>query len=194
LILVSSAGLMIRSFRHLVDTGIGFKTDRLTTVDIDLPETRYPTGESRSRFFRELLNRARSAPGVAGASIVDNLPLHRVSITNFYIAGRPEPDKDSLPTADFAQASPDYLSMIGMRLLAGRLFTENDLSFNEKDKDGVAIVNQAWTRKFLDGERPLGKRILSSDKKAPSKSSESSQITVRWVRRTVLGHKSFLLI
>jgi putative ABC transport system permease protein len=165
LILVSGAGLMIRSFRELVDTGIGFKTDRLTTVDIDLPETRYPDGASRSRFFRELLHRARSASGVAAASVVDNLPLHRVSATNFYIAGHPEPDKDSLPIADFAQASPDYLSMIGMRLLAGRFFTENDLSFNEKEKDGVAIVNQAWVRKFLDGGQALGKRILSSDKK-----------------------------
>jgi putative ABC transport system permease protein len=165
LMLVSAAGLMIRSFRQVVDTGIGFRTDRLTTVDIDLPEKRYPNGESQSRFFRELLDRVRATPGVAAASVVDNLPLHRVSAANFYIAGKPEPDKNSPPVSDFAQASADYLQIIGMPLLAGRFFTEADLAANERDKGGVAIVNQSWVRTFLPGEQPLGQRILSSDKK-----------------------------
>ena len=165
LVLVSGAGLMIRSFRQMVDTGIGFKTDRLIAVDIDLPERTYPTGESRSRFFRELMMRTRGVPGVAGVSVVDNLPLHRISVVNFTIAGRPEPPKDSLPMTDYAQSSPDYLGMIGMRLLAGRFFTEGDLALNEKDGDGVVIVNEAWVRKFMNGEEPLGKRILNSGKK-----------------------------
>ncbi len=165
LVLVSGAGLMIRSFRAMVDTGIGFNTERLIAVDIDLPERSYPSGESRSRFFRELMMHARAVPGVAGVSVVDNLPLHRVSFVNFYIAGRPEPPKTSLPMADYAQSSPDYLGLIGMKLLAGRFFTENDLALNEKDRDGVVIVNEAWVRKFMNGEAPLGKRILNSGKK-----------------------------
>lgn len=165
LVLLCGAGLMIRSFHKLIDTGIGFKTEQLIGVDIDLPETRYPNNESRSRFFRDLMARTRAVPGVAAVSVVDNLPLHSVAFTNFYIAGRPEPTKDNLPMADFAAGSPDYLSMIGMKLIAGRLFTENDLALNEKDKDGVVIVNDAWVRKFMNGEQPLGKRILNSDKK-----------------------------
>jgi putative ABC transport system permease protein len=67
--------------------------------------------------------------------------------------------------ADYAQASPDYLRMIGMRLLAGRFFTANDLALNEKDGDGVVIVNEAWVKKFMDGEEPLGRRILNAGKK-----------------------------
>jgi putative ABC transport system permease protein len=165
LVLISGAGLMIRSFRAMVETGIGFKTDRLIAVDVDLPETRYPAGESRSRFFRELMAQARAVPGVSGVSVIDNLPLHRLSIINFYIAGRPEPPKSSLPMADYAQASPGYLAMIGMKLLAGRYFTESDLALNEKDGNGVVIVNQAWVRKFMNGEAPLGQRIINSAKK-----------------------------
>jgi putative ABC transport system permease protein len=170
LVLISGAGLMIRSFREMVNTGIGFKTDRLIAVDIDLPEKSYPTAESRSRFFRELMTRAAATPGVAGASVVDNLPLHRVSLITFQIAGRPEPPPESRPLADTAQASPDYLGMIGMKLLAGRYFTESDLALNEKDGDGVAIVNQAWVRTFMNGEDPLGKRV------GPSGSKISHQI------------------
>ena len=165
LVLVSGAGLMIRSFRQMVDTGIGFNTNRLIAVDIDLPERTYPVGESKSRFYRELMMRTRAVPGVAGVSVVDNLPLHRVSVVNFFIAGRPEPPKDSLPMTDYAQSSPDYLGMIGMRLLAGRFFTEGDLALNEKDGDGVVIVNETWVRKFMNGEEPLGKRILNSGKR-----------------------------
>jgi hypothetical protein len=58
LMLLSGAGLMIRSFHRLVSVGIGFETNRLITVDIDLAEKRYPDGASRSRFFRTLLDRA----------------------------------------------------------------------------------------------------------------------------------------
>ena len=164
-VLVSGAGLMIRSLREMMNTGIGFKTDRLIAADIDLPEKTYPTGESRSRFFRELMRHARGVPGVDAVSVVDNLPLHRISINSFYIAGRPDPPKASMPMTDYAQSSPEYLSMIGMRLLAGRYFTENDIALNEKDKDGVVIVNQEWVRKFMNGEEPLGKRILNQSKK-----------------------------
>jgi putative ABC transport system permease protein len=165
LVLISGAGLMIQSFRQMVDTGIGFKTDHLIAVDIDLPEKGYPTGESRARFFRELVMRARATAGIAAASVVDNLPLHRISLMKFYIAGRPEPPKELLPLADTALSSPDYLSMIGTRLLAGRFFTENDLALNEKDGDGVAIVNQAFVDKFLNREEPLGKRIVNAGNK-----------------------------
>jgi hypothetical protein len=56
-----------------------------------------------------LLERTRATPGVVSASVVDNLPLHRISIANFYIAGRPG-GEDGLPMADFAQVSPEYFS------------------------------------------------------------------------------------
>jgi putative ABC transport system permease protein len=164
LVLVAGAGLMIRSLHEILSTGIGFETAHLTAAEIDLPEKRYPDGGSQSRFFRNLMDRARSIPGVTGVSVVDHLPLHSISVSNFYIAGRPEPKLDALPIADFAHVSPQYFSTLGLRLEAGRFFTDADLAFNEKDKDGVGIVNQTFAKHFFNGEDPLGKRLLSPDK------------------------------
>jgi putative ABC transport system permease protein len=165
LVLVVGSGLMIRSFHELVSTGIGFETAHLTAADIDLPQKRYADGASQSRFFRNVMDRAKSIPGVTGVSVIDHLPLHSISLSNFYIAGRPEPPIDSLPIADFAFVSPQYFSTIRLRLVAGRFFTDGDLAFNEKDKDGVAIVNQGFAQHFFNGEDPIGKRLLSQNKK-----------------------------
>ena len=164
LMLLAGAGLMARSFRELITTGIGFQTAHLNTVDIALPEKRYADDAARSRFFRALLDRARAVPGITAAAVIDNLPLHQIADSNFYVAGRPEPSLQSLPIADTAHSSPGYFGVIGLRLLAGRFFTDADLAFTEKDKDAVIIVNQAFARQFFPGEEPLGKRLLSSDK------------------------------
>jgi predicted permease len=168
LVLVTGAGLMIRSFREILSTGVGFETAHLTGADIDLPEKRYPDGASQSRLFRSLMDRTRSVPGVTGVSVTDNLPLHSVSIRNFSIVGRPEPPIDSLPISDIANVSPQYLSMLELRLEAGRFFTDADLAFTEKEKDVVAIVNHAFAQHFFPGENPVGRRLLSGDKKTTS--------------------------
>lgn len=168
LILLTGAGLMIRSFRELTATGVGFQTAHLSTVDIALPEKRYTTDAARSQFFRALLDRVRTIPEVTGAAAIDNLPLHQVSDSNFYIAGRPEPPLNSLPIADVAHASPSYFGVIGLRLLAGRFFSDADLALTEKGQDAVVVVNQAFTRQFFPGENPLGRRLLSPDRKHAS--------------------------
>ncbi|HWY49436.1 MAG TPA: ABC transporter permease [Bryobacteraceae bacterium] len=168
LMLLSGAGLMARSFREMIATGIGFQTAHLHTVDIALPEKRYADDAARSRFFRTVVDRARTVPGVTAAAVIDNLPLHQIADSNFYIAGRPEPPLQSLPIADTAHSSPEYFGVIGLRRFAGRFFTDADLAFTEKDKDAVVIINQAFARQFFPGEEPLGKRLLSPDKKHAS--------------------------
>jgi hypothetical protein len=84
---------------------------------------------------------------------------------NFYIAGRPDPPVSALPIADTTHTSPHYLTMIGLRLEAGRMFTDEDLVVSEKDHDGPAMVNREFARKFFPGEDPVGRRLLSPDKK-----------------------------
>jgi putative ABC transport system permease protein len=164
-VLLSGAGLMIRSFRELVATGVGFRTSHLMTVDVELPETRYPDAARRSRFYVQLLERVRALGGIRTAAVVDNLPLHSVSFSNFYIAGRPEPPITALPMADYASVSPDYFGAIGLPLLSGRFFTESDLAPTGKQQTGVAIVNREFVHKFFDQENPLGQRLLGQDRK-----------------------------
>ncbi|HJT90209.1 MAG TPA: FtsX-like permease family protein, partial [Bryobacteraceae bacterium] len=115
------------------------------------------------RFFTSLMDRARAIPSVSAAAVVDCAPLHSLSFSNFYIAGRPEPPISSLPIADQAHASAGYFQTIGLRLLAGRYFTDADMLENERD--GVVIVNQAFLRQFFPGENPLGHRLMRGDKK-----------------------------
>ena len=129
---------------------------------------RYPGGESQSRFFRTLLDRVRALPGVTAATAVDNLPLHHIKLTGFSIAGHSEPPGEALPLADVAHVDPQFFSVLGLRLVSGRFFSDPDLAQSEKDQDNVVIVNEAFVRKFLTGENPVGKRLLDSGKKHAS--------------------------
>ncbi len=159
LMLVVGAGLMIRSFQALLSVGLGFQTDRLTIADVELPADRYKDPASEARFFHELLDAASAAPGIRSAAVVDNMPLHRVSMANFNIAGRPEPAVSELPISDMAKASPGYFQLIGLRLEAGRWFTDADLG------KPVALVNRAFVKQFFPGGNPVGQHLLNSDKK-----------------------------
>ncbi|HEY1220113.1 MAG: ABC transporter permease [Bryobacteraceae bacterium] len=165
LVLVVGAGLMIRSFRELLAVGIGFDTTRITYADIDLPAQRYPGGDAQVQFFRTLLDRVQAMPGVAATAVVDNAPLHRVSMANFSIVGRPEPPLSALPMADVAQSSPGYLRAVGLRLEAGRWFTDADLPLSGNRQNGVVIVDRAFARQFFPGEDPLAHR-LAQDKQS----------------------------
>jgi putative ABC transport system permease protein len=168
LILVSGAGLMLRSFYELASEGVGFNTGHLVTIDISLPRLRYTSDESKSRFFRTLLDRVRALPGVAMATAVDDLPLHQIKLTNFSVAGRPEPSIDALPLADVAHVDPQFLRVLGLRLVSGRFFTDADLLQGEKDQDSAVIVNEEFVRKFFPGENPVGRRLLDGSKKHAS--------------------------
>jgi predicted permease len=168
LVLVTGAGLMIRSFQELLAVGVGFRTERVTIADVDLPAQRYPNDAARSRFFHELLRRVAAAPGIDGAGIVDNPPLHKIAMSNFYVEERPDPPLADLPIADKCRLTPGYLGLIGLRLESGRWFTESDLALTEKGPNAVAIVNRALARQFFPNENPIGRRLLSPDRKQAS--------------------------
>jgi len=161
LMLVSGAGLMLRSFYQLVSVGVGFDTEHLLTLEVDLPQQRYPNGEVQSRFFHNLLDRTRALPGVAMATVVDNLPLHQIRLTSFKFVGRPAPPVDALPLADVAYLDPQFFRVLGLRLIAGRFLTDADMAQTEKEQDSVAVVNETFVRKFSPNENPVGKQLLS---------------------------------
>jgi predicted permease len=172
LMLVSGAGLMLRSFYQLVQEGVGFDTEHLLTLEVDLPQQRYPNGEVQSRFFHNLLDRTRARPGVVMATVVDNLPLHQIRLTSFRFVGRPEPSVETLPLADIAYMDPQFFRVLGLRLIAGRFLTDADMAQTEKEQDGVAIVNETFVRKFFPNENPLGKQLLSGSKRTRQYTTE----------------------
>ena len=145
---------------------MGFDTAHLLTLELTLPEQRYASDESRSRFFRALLERVRALPGVTAASAVDDLPLHRIRLAAFSIAGHPEPPSGALPLADIAHVDPQFFSVLGLRLVAGRLLTDADLAQTEKGQNGAVIVNEDFVRKFIGNENPVGQRLLDCEQEA----------------------------
>jgi predicted permease len=169
LMLVTGAGLLIRSVANLFETGVGFDTSNLAFVDVDLPDTRYKDEASRRRFLADLQRQVRTIPGVRAAGVSNTLPLHRVSWRTFSIAGRPKPARGTNPLVDWASVSPEYVSVIGLPLLAGRRLTAADAAHNAGKGDGVSLVNQAFAEQFLRGENPLNHRIVFDDDRFPSK-------------------------
>ena len=164
LMLLTGAGLMIRSLERIAAVGIGFDTTHLTALDINLPQKRYPDAAARARLVRQLIARTQVLPGAAGAAVTSALPLHTVGVQNFHIPGRVEVTRQDSPISDVAQVSPGFLPLIGVRLETGRWLGETDIN-SDGSRKAVALVNRAFAQKFFPGENALGRRLLTGDEK-----------------------------
>jgi putative ABC transport system permease protein len=164
-ILLVGAGLLIQSLWRLRQVTPGFNPQNLLTFVVGIPDVKYPT-EKQVRFYRDLVGRLQSLPGVVSASAVTPLPLNgeRYGIS-FETEGRPVAKGDE-PSADFFTINAGYFKTMGIPLLRGRDFTERD----DATTPGVIIVNEAFARKFFPNEDPIGKRIkpgISTDDSDP---------------------------
>jgi putative ABC transport system permease protein len=155
LVLLSGAGLLIASFLYLVRRDPGFRPDHVLTFNLSVPD-----GYNVSRqiaFSDRLLERLRSLPGVQSAAFGFPLPLagDQMSVS-FDIKERPAAPPDR-PRADIAIITPGYFHTMGIGLLKGRDFTEQD----DAKAPPVLVVNKAFADKFFPGENIIGKRIES---------------------------------
>ncbi len=161
LLLVTGAGLTIRSFANVIRTGIGIDPERFLSADIQLPEDRYQDPASRVRFFDQWMEQVRAIPGVEAVTVADALPLHTVNASSFEIEGRPRPDPKSFITSDHANVSPEYFRVLRLPLLTGRDFEAADVDREPKERNGVVIVNQAFARQFFPNESPVGQHLVA---------------------------------
>lgn len=159
--LVVGAGLLLRSFSNILRTGIGFDIENLASVDIDLPESRYPDAADRARFLDRVVAQAKAIPGVTSASMADTLPLHVGMMLTFYRADRPKPAQGIGSTTTFhSNVGPGYLDTMGLRLLSGRALNAADIAQNAGKGEGVILINQAFADAYFPGEDPLRHRIM----------------------------------
>ena len=155
LVLAAASGLLIRSFRELLHVDKGFSSDRILTFEVAIPHTRYPEAAKQFLFFQQVLERLKNLPGVESVGMVNQLPLSGSNVNgNIDIEGRTFP-RDSRPVVDKCIASADYFSTLRIPLVRGRFFREQDTV----DAPHVAIINQAFARRYFPNEDPIGKRI-----------------------------------
>jgi putative ABC transport system permease protein len=153
LVLLVGAGLMLRSFYRVLHADAGFRTEGVVIASLSMPLTGYSEPAQRTALFERVLAELKSQPGVKGAAAT--LPLLGGWQSSFSVEGKPEPPPGQRPSADIARVSTDYFSVMGIRVLEGRVF-------EERDRDGapaVCIVDERFARTHWPGESPLGKRL-----------------------------------
>ena len=148
LILLVGAGLLLRSFSTLMGVDLGFRTDHVVAMNINLPKLRYATAAARWEFFRKLEERVRTLPGVQSAAYANRMPMRGGWSSGIAIDG----DTSHRASPDFQAVSPGYFETLGIPLLRGRSLTEQD----DAGSPPVAVVNQAFARLLLQDRDPLG--------------------------------------
>jgi len=155
LVLLVGAGLLIRSLWRVMQINPGFDPEGALTMQVSLPESEYGGSSRKIAFYRQLLERLKSVPGVEAVGMINNLPMGGVDINGqFGVAGRPQ---DQYGYAGYRVVSPDYFRTMNIPLRKGRYFTDQDSESSEP----VAIVSQRVADTFFRSENPLGQRVLS---------------------------------
>lgn len=156
-VLLASAGLLIKSFVRLQQVDRGFDTDNILTMVVRLPDAGYKEDPQVVNFFVQALERIRSLPAVRSAGVINFLPLYGGlgSSTGFKIEGRPEPPPGQGPGTDVRVVDAGYFETMGIPLLRGRNFSNLEL----REPRRVILINEALARKHFGNEEPIGKRL-----------------------------------
>ena len=155
--LLVACGLLIQSFGNTRSVDPGFRLENLLITSLDLPKSRYPEEEHWKVFQRGMLARLSQLPSVESAASVNNAPFGFGGWErNFTIEGQPLAHEAEVPRGNWVQSSPGYFRTLGIRLLQGRVFSE------EHSESGapVVVINQTLARRYFAGESPLGQRLV----------------------------------
>jgi predicted permease len=166
LVLLVAAGLLLRSFSDLFKVQLGFNPSRVMAIETWLPFPNnpktdiYSTATQESLLLREVLRRNRTLPGVEETAVGDRaaLPLGhgKDDLNMFPLIREGQADQSSQsPLIDTSIVSPEYFHLLGMTLLGGRLFVDQDL----EDTPSIAVINQAAARTYWPNQDPVGKRV-----------------------------------
>ncbi len=156
LVLLVGAGLLLRSFVRLLDRSPGFDASRTITMRISLPQARYGGDGQRAQFLDRFFQQVDALPGVQASGAISFLPLTGLgAATSMQIVGQPVPPQGQEPVTDVRVITHGYLKTMGVPLLKGRLFNEQDAS----DAKGRVVINETMALKHWPGEDPIGKRV-----------------------------------
>jgi putative ABC transport system permease protein len=151
LVLTVGAGLFLKSFTKIMGMNLGLQTDRVIAMNINLPQKRYTTADQRFAFYEELENRVRELPGAQSVGFANRLPMRGGWSTGIQM----DNVSPNLPAPDSQAVNPGYFETLGIPLVRGRLLTPVD----RKGQPYVAVVNLAFSRLYLNGADPMGRRF-----------------------------------
>ena len=155
MILLTGAALMLQSFLRLQAVNPGFDVNRVITMELNLPESRYTNQQHRAAFFQQLTERFRSLPGVQFAAATAQLPLSSdVGNTTIEVVGRPLPP-GQWDVTDFISVTPEYLSVMRIALRAGRFIEKHDT----EESLPVCVINQTTANRYFGKDDPIGKKL-----------------------------------
>jgi len=152
LMLLSGAGVLVRSFVHLVRSDPGFEQDRLLIVDLQLPERRYATSAEIVTFARLALDRLRALPGVTDAAAGTGMPLNGYAVGPVHPAGATE--EGNRPVAWISAVTPDYFRTLGVPLKRGEIFGDGNAGVS----NGV-VIDEGAARAYFPGGDALGRLV-----------------------------------
>src|SRR5262245_16640135 len=191
LVLLVGAGLLLRSFHRLQQVNAGFSAERVLSFRLDLSPQKYDREDRQIAFFQGLQEKLKALPGAQEVGFASQVPLSSNGWQpQFAIEGQSTPPPSERPSMDLTAASPDYFRAMGIPLLRGRYFTEQDnrehlrghdlssLSETERWAAGlnVIIVDEMFARRYWPNEDPIGKQV-----RLPWGPARS------WLRLTVVG-------
>ena len=160
LVLLASAGVFLKSLERLKDVDVGFRPHGLMTAALALPERQYDTPDKQVAFLNGMLARLSSAPGVISAAAAMPLPFSGFGgSASFNIEGRVAPPGDPGPHGDVRGVSPRYFETMGIRLVRGRVFTDQD----RRGGQAVAIIDENLAREYWPNQDALGQRLRNGN-------------------------------
>jgi len=156
--LLFTASLFVRSFVALQRVPLGLHTDHVLTARLPLPPERYKTGAQLNAFFRPLLTRLKSMPGIAYAAESSTLPPYGGIRSEVQVSGQSHTEKWY---GLFQLCSEDYIPVLRIPVLEGRTFTETEVN----DARQVAVINQTFQRRYFDKKPSIGQKIRLNELK-----------------------------
>jgi putative ABC transport system permease protein len=155
LVLLSTAGLVLKSFANARALGLGFDPHLLLSARVDLPQPSYSDPKKLLNFCEALMAKLSSLPGVQNAALAINPPLMTGWQTSFVPEGMQEPEPGKMPSAEMAVVTPGYFQTMKTPLLRGRPFEAGDT----RDVPPVIIIDQMLADRYFPGQDAVGKRI-----------------------------------
>jgi putative ABC transport system permease protein len=180
-VLLIGAGLLVRSFRHLLEVRSGFEPHQLVTTKIwlsypdDPADDAYRVTEKRAAFYQEVLRRVSGLPGVEQAAVgsADSLPMDSAARPRAFVIEGRATESERVPVAEVASVSSGYFDVLKTPLRRGRVFTEADNSTGQQ----VAVINEALERQDWQGQDPIGQHIKLA----------SGELLTRTLDLTIIG-------